>query len=64
MEELFLGEFKDSTLICEENVFGGILFWCFCWGFYVGGEEGDLFVCFLYALRELEMGILPCVFLG
>jgi hypothetical protein len=46
-------------MFLEEFYFG-----VFAGGSTWGDEEGDLFVCFLYALREFEMGILPCVFLG
>jgi hypothetical protein len=38
MEEIVLGEFRDSTLIYEENYNGGIKIWAFlgfCSGFHV-----------------------------
>jgi hypothetical protein len=40
-----LGEFSGFTLNCEENLIGGIWFWCFGRGSTWGGEEGGPIVC-------------------
>jgi hypothetical protein len=56
MEINVSGEFSDSTLIYEENLFGGIGnwdFWGFSSGFHVGLlRRGDTYV-FLCALGNL-----------
>jgi hypothetical protein len=51
MEIIVLGEFREFTLIYEENFGGGIYFWWF-WGFWAGVHvahvrRGDSFVCIL-----------------
>jgi hypothetical protein len=58
MEKVVLGEFRDSTLIYEENDFGGILFWGFL-KFYscihVGALRRGGTSCFFWVLGEFYL---------